>query len=78
MATSINNPQLIWIQGRCHRINPTTDKENVDLFSRTVDTPDPDRLGAYQEPDLYGEDDRDFDEIQLINDKFISTISIPS
>lgn len=71
---SINNPQTVWIQGRCHRINPTTDKENVEIQGNEETR----QLEAYVEPDLYGEDDRDFSDIQMINNKFVSTVAVPS
>lgn len=76
MASTINNPQLVWINGRCHRINPTTDKANVDIQSNVEEAQG---LAAYQEPDLYGEDDRDFEgQIEMINNKFVSSVQIPS
>lgn len=70
----INNPQTVWIQGRCHRINPTTDKLNLD-----VQCSEPGKLAAYQETDLYGEEDRDLEgEIKMINNKFVSALDVPS
>lgn len=71
--SDINKPELVWIQGRCHRINPTTDKANVDMSSNV----ERGQLCAYTEPDLYGEDDRDFGEIQMINNKFVSSVPVP-
>lgn len=74
MSNSINSPQLIWINGRCHRINPTTDKADVVIDQmESVGS----QLGAYEEPDLYGEDDREFSDIELVNNKFISSFPVP-
>lgn len=73
---AINNPQLVWINGRCHRINPTTDKANVEIESNVEAAG---QLAAYEEPDLYGEDDRDFEgEIQMVNNKFVSSVVVPT
>lgn len=72
---SINSPQLLWIDGRCHRINPTTDKVNVDIemASNIPQT-------EYQEDDLYGEEEADIPdvEIEFVNNKFKSFAPVPS
>lgn len=70
--TSINSPQLIWIQGRCHRINPTTDKTNIDIQSKDMEP------RAYEEPDnWFDQEDNSEIDILLINNKFVSSLHVP-
>lgn len=73
---SINSPQTLWINGRCHRINPTTDKVNVEISGAEDQHFAP---AAYEEQsDLYGNDEEDGLDIQLINQKFVCYIPVPS
>lgn len=76
---AINNPEVVWINGRCHRINPTIDKAGVDLSAGVkAPTNNQGSLGAYEEPDLYGEEEADLDyDIQMNNNKFTCTLEVP-
>lgn len=70
--SSINSTQLIWINNRCHRINPTLDKVNIDIQTRNMEDAPP----AYEEPN----DEEDSPEIDVIfvNNKYTCSLQVPS
>lgn len=74
----ITSPLVMWLGGRCHRINPTTDKMNVEA-------PQPpgaaSQLGAYIEEDLYQQDEVEQStidyEVEFESGKFRSSFNVP-